>query len=134
MTPKETVLEFWARMESNDFNRASELFADDYVLEWPQSSELIRGRELFAQMNNEYPAQGKWHFRINRISADMEPEEGHAVVASDVSVTDGNLNARAITFSYVSKGVIHKQVEFWPDNYPAPPHRAHLVEPLPEGE
>ncbi len=118
----EIVREFFRRMNTNDFRLASELFSDDYVLEWPQSKERIRGRENFSRMNEEYPAHGRWRFVINRIVGN----ETEAV--SDVSVTDGVIKARAITFTTVQDGKISKQVEYWPEDYPAPENRKHLVE------
>ena len=49
---------------------------------------------------------------------------------SDVSITDGVQEARAITFSTVHDDKIIKQVEYWPENYEAPENRKHLVERL----
>jgi len=49
---------------------------------------------------------------------------------SDVSITDGVQTARAITFSTIRAGKIVHQVEFWPEPYPAPANRAHLVEQM----
>lgn len=49
-------------------------------------------------------------------------------VVSDVSITDGTQAALAITFHTLQDGLIIKQVEFWPENYPAPENRKHLVE------
>ena len=47
---------------------------------------------------------------------------------SDVSVTNGAQNARAVSFFTVSQGKITRLVEFWPEPYAAPENRAHLVE------
>ncbi len=118
------VEQFWARMASNDFRAVGELLSDDFVLEWPQSLERIRGRDNFAAMNEEYPAQGPWRFTLNRLVG------GASEAVSDVSVTDGVLQARAVSFFSVAKGRIVRIVEFWPENYPAPANRRHLVEPL----
>jgi limonene-1,2-epoxide hydrolase len=118
----EIVTEFYRRMNTNDFQSAGLMLSDDYILEWPQSKERIRGRNNFIAMNKEYPANGRWQFTIIRIV-------GNATEAvSDVSVTDGTQVARAITFTTVQQGKIVKQVEFWPDNYDAPENRRHLVE------
>jgi hypothetical protein len=81
---------------------------------WPQSSERIVGRHNFAALNSNYPAAGSWRFVINKLVA-----EGNTVV-SDVSVTDGHVNARAITFSTVVDSLVVRQVEFWPDESEAP--------------
>ena len=116
------VEEFYRRMNTNDFRSAAQMLSDDFILEWPQSSERIHGRDNFVAVNQEYPAHGQWRFRINRIVGN----ETEAV--SDVSVTDGVQTARAITFSTVRAGRIAKQVEYWPEEYEAPENRRHLVE------
>lgn len=121
---KEIIKNFWLAMESNDFYKASELLHDDFTLEWHQSGERIRGRENFAKLNTAYPVQGIWHFIINSIVA-----EGDQVV-SDVSVTDGVLNDRVITFSTIRDGKIWKQIEFWPEPFEAPEWRAQWVEKI----
>jgi limonene-1,2-epoxide hydrolase len=118
----EVVKEFYRRMNTNDFYSAGELLSDSYILEWPQSKERIRGRENFVAVNEEYPAYGRWQFKVNRIVGN----ETEAV--SDVSITDGTQVARAITFTAVQDDKIVKQIEFWPDNYDAPGNRKHLVE------
>jgi ketosteroid isomerase-like protein len=121
---KQVVEKFWAAMQTNDFRRAGELLHDDYVLEWPQSGERIRGRANFVAINENYPAHGRWEFTVHRILA-----EGDQVV-SDVEVTDGVINARVITFSTVRDGRILHQTEFWPDPFEAAPWRAQWVEKI----
>ena len=122
MDSREIIEQFWLRMESNDFYAASELLHDDFTLDWPQSGERIRGKENFAAINTAYPAEGKWHFTINRLLV-----EGDAVV-TDISVTDGKRHDRVITFSTIRDGKIWKQVEFWPESFEAPAWRAQWVE------
>lgn len=122
MSTADVVKRFWSLMSSNEFKSVGEVLSDDFVLEYPQSKERIRGRANFAAMNQEYPAHGRWKFTINRIIGD----ESDAV--SDVSVTDGVQHARVISFFTTSNGQIKKMVEFWPDPFPAPENRKHLVE------
>jgi limonene-1,2-epoxide hydrolase len=118
------VKQFWALMATNDFFAVGAVLADDYLLDWPQSNERIRGRDNFARMNTEYPAHGPWRFTIHRIV-------GNATEAvSDVSVTDGVQQARAITFFTVENGQITHQTEFWPEPFEAPENRRHLVEKI----
>lgn len=118
------VRKFWETMQTNDFRAAGDLLSDDYVAEWPQSNERIRGRDNFAAINEAYPAYGRWNFVINKIVGN----EDEAV--SDVSFTDGVQSARVISFTTVKDGKICKQVEFWPENYRAPENRKHLVETI----
>jgi len=121
---KQRVEGFWAAMQTNDFKLAGELLHDDYVLEWPQSGERIRGRANFAAINEHYPAHGRWEFRINHIVA-----EGKQVV-TDVGVTDGVITGRVITFSTVRDGKIVYQIEYWPDPFEPQAWRAEWVEKI----
>ena len=121
---KQIVEGFWAAMQTNDFKAAGEFLHDDYVLEWPQSGERIRGRANFVAVNEQYPAHGRWEFTIHSILA-----EG-AEVVSDVSVTDSKITGRAITFSSVRDGKIVHQTEFWPDPFEPPAWRAGWVEKI----
>ncbi|RQS66466.1 nuclear transport factor 2 family protein [Burkholderia sp. Bp8963] len=118
------VREFWRLMATNDFHAVKAVLAEDFVLEWPQSNERIRGGDNFARLNAAYPADGPWSFTINRIVA------GERDATSDVSVTDGVVQARAITFFTVENRTITKIVEFWPEPYDAPFDRSQFVERL----
>src|SRR5215207_10816070 len=100
MNNKQIVENFWLTMATNDFHAAAALLHDDYLLEWPQSGERIRGRANFVAINANYPAHGRWEFTIHSIVA-----EGDTVV-SDVEVTDGVIVGRVITFSRVREGKI----------------------------
>lgn len=120
--PLSVVHEFWRLMATSDFTAVGAVLAPAFVLEWPQSGERIRGAANFAQMNAEYPAKGPWRFMVSRAVAN-----GTEVV-TDVSVTDGDVLGRAVSFFTVEQGLITRIVEFWPEPYPAPANRAHLVE------
>jgi ketosteroid isomerase-like protein len=122
MSGLEVVKRYWSLMQSNDFRSVGQVLSDDFVLEWPQSNERIRGRDNLASMNEEYPAHGIWRFTINKILGD------EIDVVSDVSLTDGVQVARVISFFTVTDGKIRKMVEFWPDPFTAPDNRRHLVE------
>ena len=124
MNNKQILENFWSTMETNDFNAASQLLHDEFLLEWPQSGERIVGGENFAAINTNYPAEGKWRFSINDIVA-----EGDLVV-TDVNVTDGKVIGRAVTFSTIRDEKIWKQVEFWPDRFEAPAWRAQWVQKM----
>ena len=118
----QVVREFWRLMATNDFRAVGAVLAPEFVLEWPQSGERIRGADRFAQMNSEYPAHGRWSFTLHRLVG------GELEAVSDVTVTDGVQAARALSFFEVSGGKITRLVEFWPQPHEAPAHRAHLVE------
>jgi ketosteroid isomerase-like protein len=124
ITAEYTVREFWRLMATNDFSAVTQVLATEFVLEWPQSNERIRGTENFVRMNAEYPAHGPWQFSIQRLVA--SPSE----VVTQVAITDGSQAAVAISFFHVAEGKIVRLVEYWPESYTPPANRAHLTEPL----
>lgn len=114
--------DFWAAMQTNDFKAVGSLLHDDYMLEWPQSGERIRGRANFVAVNENYPAHGRWKFSVHHIVAENDQ------VVSDVEVTDGAIHARVITFSTIRDGKIWRQTEFWPDPFAPADWRVQWVE------
>ncbi len=119
---KQVVQQFWEAMQDNDFRRAAEYLHDEYVLEWPQSGERIRGRANFVAVNENYPAAGRWNFTIHRLIAEGDD------VATEITVTDGAVTGRAITFSTMRNGKIVHQTEYWPDPFEPAAWRAEWVE------
>jgi ketosteroid isomerase-like protein len=114
--------QYWELMNTNDFRSVGALLSDDFILEWPQSRERIRGRDNLAAMNEEYPRHGRWSFNINRLFGD------ETAAVSDVFVTDGVQKARVISFFKVADGKICEMVEYWPDDFVPRQDRRHLVE------
>jgi len=112
-------------MQTNNFKAAGEFLHDNFILEWPQSGERIRGRGNFLAINENYPAHGRWEFTIHHILAEEEE------VVSDLSVTDGVITGRVITFSTIRDGKILHQTEFWPDPFEPAAWRAGWVEKMP---
>jgi len=124
MNAEDVVREYWRLMATNDFAAVAAVLAPEFVLEWPQSNERIRGAANFVRMNAEYPSHGPWRFEVHRIVASQ------TTAVSDVGVTDGVQTGRALSFFTVSQGKISRLLEFWPEPYAAPASRAHLVEPI----
>jgi ketosteroid isomerase-like protein len=116
------VREFWRVMSTNDFQSVKAVLAEEFVVEWPQSGERIRGAENFARMNAEYPANGPWTFKINRLVASGES------VVTQVSVTDGLQTAEPVSFFTVRDGKVVLLMEYWPEPFAPPENRRHLVE------
>lgn len=115
---EEIVRRFWATMATNDFDAASLLLSEDFEYYMPQTQEYLKGRASFAGLNRTYPAEGKWLFDLRSVVAN----QSHVV--TEVGVTDGSIHATAVTFHTVRDGQIWRQVEYWPDDYPAPDFRA----------
>jgi limonene-1,2-epoxide hydrolase len=123
-SPESVIREFWRLMATNDFHSVKAVLAQEFVMDWPQSKERIRGAENFARMNAEYPTTGRWQFRINRLVASA------GEVVTQVSVTDGTQSAEPVSFFTVVGGKITSLVEYWPESFAAPENRRHLTEPI----
>lgn len=119
---EEVVRRYWALMQGNDFAAVGAVLAPDFHLEWPQSGERIRGAAAYARMNAEYPAHGRWRFHLRQLVAQGD------TVHTEVDVTDGVMRGRALSRFHLRGGLIRRIVEYWPDPFPAPASRAHLVE------
>jgi|SRR5690606_30377987 len=113
---------FWELMASNDFHSVAEVLHPEFVLEWPQSGERIRGAGNFAEMNRNYPASGPWRFEVQRLVADANG------AVTETTVTDGDMRATAVTFFTVRDGRIHRIVEYWPDPFEPGSERQAWVE------
>ncbi len=119
-TNRQLVIELWQRVGRFDFAGAGELLHDDFVCEWPQSKERIRGRENFAALNANYP--GRWATEIKRVIVDGDQ------VASEVSLTWENQTIMVVSFYEIRGGQIYREVDYWPEPYAAPEWRAAWVE------
>jgi ketosteroid isomerase-like protein len=119
---KRSVEKLWAVFSVFDFEAAGDLLHDDFVCEWPQSRERIRGRENYIALNAAYP--GRWVCTVEQIVAEGD------TVATNVALASGEDKARAVSFYEMRDGKIYRQVDYWPDDTPAPASRSQWVETM----
>jgi limonene-1,2-epoxide hydrolase len=123
---RQIVEQFWQRLSVFDFAAAGDLLHDEYVCEWPQSCERIRGRANFVALNAAYP--GRWVIVIQRIVACGDQ------VVTEVMLTNqlapGEAPAVAVSFFELHDGKIRYECDYWPEPYAAPADRARWVELL----
>jgi ketosteroid isomerase-like protein len=121
-TRRQIIERYWQTMNTNDWRAVGALLHDDYVLVWPQSGELIRGRENFISVNAHYPADGVWRFTVLRVIAD------EAGTVTDVTATNGTRTDRAVSFFEFRDDLVWRMTEFWPEPFEAAAWRAKWVE------
>ena len=119
---RQLIVELWQRLGRFDFDGAGELLHDDYVCDWPQSKERIRGRQKFVALNSNYP--GRWAAKIKRVIVEGDQ------VASEVTLTWENQTVIVVSFYEVRDGQIYREVDYWPEPYAAPQARAQWVEQM----
>ena len=99
--------------------------ADDFVTEWPQSGERIRGKAAFKKINENYAgATGKSpKMTVRRVSGE-----------GDLYVVEGTIDyGDGIPVSYVGiaefkNGKVTKNTEYFANPFEAPAWRADHVE------
>ena len=116
------VQRLWQLFDAFDFAAAADLLADDFVCEWPQSAERIRGAKNYIALNSAYP--GRWRCTVERTVAEGD------TVAAEVRLTYGERTERAIGFYELRGGKIARETTYWPEPYAAPASRAQWVEPM----
>ncbi|MGI8679154.1 MAG: nuclear transport factor 2 family protein [Jatrophihabitans sp.] len=106
MDPVDVVTELWARIDERDWPGLGEVLAEDVVIEWPVSRELIRGRGNVVAVNAEYP-EG-WSIRVIRVIGSDEQ------VASEVEVPIAGLGTfRVASFWTVAQSRVTWAREYW---------------------
>ena len=106
-TPEETVRALWQLFDEGRFEAVRDLLSDDFVADWPQTCERIRGPENFIALNANYP--GKWRCQVERIVVQGD------VVVSVVEISDGSHRLYAVSLFTVVEGRIRTAREFFGD-------------------
>jgi ketosteroid isomerase-like protein len=119
---RRVVEQLWEAMDRFDFEAAGDLLHEDYIGEWPQSRERIRGRANFVAVNANYP--GRWRIAIQRLVASGNQ------VATEVTLTCDGRTERAVSFFELRDGKIVRETDYWPEPYDAPTWRAQWVEQM----
>lgn len=119
-TPTQVVEALWAAFDRFEFAAVAPLLHDEFVCEYPQSGEVMRGRDNFIAMNQHYP--GQWRCTIQQIIADGDR------VVTETEVRDGDQSFTALSFFTLKDNQIIHLREYWPDPMEAQVWRAGWVE------
>jgi hypothetical protein len=132
-------------MSSRDFEALRELVHPDYIGDWPQSGERVRGYEALRAVLDEYPggpvipaqegsgqlmhAEERW---LMSPGYTVIPLAGGGAISSTHRTTypDGSV-WYVISFMTLKDGRVWRATTFFAPEYPAPEWRAHLVERIP---
>ena len=122
---RQLIERYWPTMNGNDFGAVGELLHDDFVLDYPQSGERVRGREHNTLINERYPSPGPWSLSVERLLV------SDAEAVSDVRVRGAEFDGRVISFFEIRAGRIWCMTEYWPEPFAAPIWRTAWVERIP---
>ena len=110
----------WAASDSGDQDAEHEIYADDVVVEYPQSGEIIRGKHNIQELRTIHPA--KRTFTVRRITG-----AGDIWVTEFVLTYDGKPAYTVSIMRFEAGKVIH-ETQYFADPFEAPAWRASLVE------
>jgi len=112
----------WAASEVGDVETEHALYAEDAILEYPQSGERFVGRAIIAEQRGANPARR--HFQLQRVRG-----AGPIWVSECIITYDGRPTISVSIMEFDGDVVAH-ETQYFADPFDAPPDRARLVSPL----
>lgn len=117
---REALNRHWTAADANDFETEHDIYRDDAVLEYPQSSERIRGRQNIQASRAAQPNLKR--FTVRRIVG-----KGDLWVTECVITYDG-LPSYSVSVMEFLDGRVSRETQYFGEPFEAGPSRAHLVE------
>jgi SnoaL-like protein len=118
------IEQHWQASDSGDIDTEHAIYADDALLDYPQSGERFRGRSKIQAQRGGHPAQRR--FTILRIRGG-----GDLWVSECVITYDGAPTYSVSLMEFTGDQVTH-ETQYFADPFPAPASRAALAEPMPD--
>jgi hypothetical protein len=112
----------WQASESGDTETEHAIYAEDAILDYPQSGERFRGRAKIQAQRGGHPADR--HFSIRRILG------GGEVWVSECVITYDGVPTCSVSVMEITDGFVTHETQFFADPFPAAAWRASLAEPI----
>jgi hypothetical protein len=117
------ITEHWRASESGETEAEHAIYAEDAILDYPQSGERFGGRATIAAQRGGHPADR--HFTVLRIVGG-----GDLWVSECIITYDGVPTYSVSIMEFVDEKVVH-ETQYFADPFSAPSWRAALAEPMP---
>ena len=118
-----TVAEaFWAAIAAGDWEAAASRLTEDFVQEWPQSGERIRGAENALAIDRNFPG-GMPSMTSRRVVASGDL----AIAESELVYADGS-RYLGVSVMEFRDGRIAKETDFFAEPFAPPQWRSQWVE------
>ncbi len=118
---RDTVEQAIALLDKQDWDGLGELFADDFVLNWPQSGEMVRGKQNCVTIFRNYPGgTPTMELKQVRVAGDL------AVAEATFQYPDGTYNG--VMIFELRDGKITGETDYFAQPFEAPEWRAQWVE------
>ena len=120
---KAAIEEHWRASESGDSKTEHAIYAEDAILDYPQSGERFRSRATIAAQRGGHPAER--HFTVLRISGG-----GDLWVSECIITYDGAPTYSVSIMEFAGDHVAH-ETQYFADPFGAPSWGTALAEPMP---
>ena len=117
------ILQHWEASESGDLEAEHAIYADDAILDYPQSGERFRGRSRIQAQRGGHPAER--HFTVRRILGAGE------VWVSECVITYDGVPTYSVSIMEFTDGHVTHEAQYFADPFDAPAGRAALAESIP---
>jgi hypothetical protein len=118
------VEEHWRASESGETQAEHAMYADDAILDYPQSGERFRGRASIAAQRGGHPADR--HFTVLRIVGSDD-----LWVSECIITYDGTPTYSVSVMEFAEQRLVH-ETQYFADGFEAPESRRDLAERMPE--
>jgi hypothetical protein len=120
------IQEHWEASERGDGDLEHAIYAQDAILDYPQSGERFRGRSKIQAQRGGHPADR--HFTIRRIVG------GGDLWVSECLITYDGVPTHSVSVMEISDGLVTHETQYFADPFAASPDRAALAEPIPSDD
>ena len=118
------IRQHWEASERGDIEAEHAIYADDAILDYPQSGERFRGRSRIQAQRGGHPAER--HFTIRRILGG-----GGDLWVSECVITYDGVPTYSLSVMEITEGLVTHETQYFADPFQASPDRAALAEPIP---
>ena len=120
------IEQHWEASERGDADTEHAIYAEDAILDYPQSGERFRGRAKIQAQRGGNPAAR--HFRVLRIRG------GGDLWVSECVITYDGVPTYSVSVMEFPDDLVAHETQYFADPFPAPASRAALAEQIPGRE
>ena len=127
-TAHQVIARYWAAANSRDFDAVREIFADDVLVEWPQSGERVRGKEACINVFSSYPGGSPKLIGVRRVMG----RDDMWIAEAELEYPGPQTYFSVSVFEF-RDGLISHEIDWFAEPFPAPEWRIPFVEQGPAG-
>jgi hypothetical protein len=120
------IRQHWEASERGDIDTEHAIYADEAILDYPQSGERFRGRSRIQAQRGGHPAER--HFALRRIQG------GGDLWVSECVITYDSVPTYSISIMELTDGLVTHETQYFADPFEASATRAALAEAIPDAD